>query len=320
MSLKTVLGWDYGFGHNKIILGTSDGKIIKQYKFSSIIGVTERNPHINDSRIVDFKEHSYYVGEDAVGLPSENLIDITEYKNLEYYAPLFLYTVLKQINIIPDIIVTGLSKAQIENSGYFKEALQNFTVNDETFSFDKIFVLPQGAGSKLCIDEYGDNFPHKQEQFMGDTTFVGVDIGFQSLDLFNVQNGKTSPNLFEGIEKEGVMKIATKVAQKVKEVHGRGITLHEAKDIIDTGVYRLRGQSHEFKEYVDEVKKEYLKELLELIESRYGDILDKCDFIFLSGGGSTIFKTTDNGFIRTPKSAHEFFNSIGFFRFGATRA
>lgn len=320
MSLKTVLGFDAGYGDCKVILGTSDGKILKKYKFPSMIGIVKRNPHINDSRVFDYHEHSYYVGEDARSLPSENLIDITEYKNLEYYAPLFLYAVIKQNNIIPDIVITGLSKAQIENSGYFKEALQSFEVNGETFKFENVFILPQGAGSKLCIDEYGDNFPHKQEQFMGDTTFVGVDIGFSTLDMFLVTDGKTSPNLFEGIEKEGVMKIATKIAQKVKEQHNRGITLHEAKDIIDTGVYRLRGQSHEFKEYVDEIKKDYLKELLELIESRYGDILDKCDFIFLSGGGSTIFKTTSSGFIRVPKSAHEYFNSIGFFKFGITRS
>lgn len=317
--MKTVLGWDYGFGHNKVILGTADGKIQKQYKFSSIIGITKRNPHVNDKRIVDFKGHSYYVGEDALKLPSENLIDITEYKNLEYYAPLFLYTVLKQIDVTPDIIVTGLSKAQIENSGYFKEALQSFEVNGETFEFPEIYILPQGAGSKLTIDEYGDNFPHKQETFLGDTTFVGVDIGFNTLDLFLVSEGKTSPNLFEGIEKEGMLKIATLVAKKVKELHSRNITLHEAKDIIDTGNYRLRGVSHNFKEYIDEVKKTYLKELLELIESRYGDILDKCDFIFLSGGGSTIFKSTNNGFVRVPKTAHEYFNSIGFYLFGLTR-
>ena len=304
----------------KVILGTSDGTIQKQFKVPSTIGSTKRNPHVNDTRILDFREHSYYVGQDALNLPSENLIDITEYKNLEYYAPVFLYHVLKQVDIMPDIIVSGLSKGQIENSGYFKDALQNFEVNGEQFRFDEVYILPQGAGSKLTIDKYGDNFPHRQEQFMGDTTFVGVDIGFSTLDMFLVTDGKTSPNLFEGIENEGVMKIATKVAKKVHEEHNRNITLHEAKEITDTGVYRLRGEAYPFKEYVDEVKKEYLKELLELIESRYGDILDKCDFIFLSGGGSTIFKSTSNGFIRVPKSAHEYFNSIGFFRFGCTKS
>lgn len=317
--MKTVLGLDIGYGDIKVTTGTSDGTIHKKYKFSSIIGITNRNAHVSDSRIMDFKEHSYYVGEDALNLPSENLIDITEYKNLEYYAPLFLYAVIKQLNLIPDIIVTGLSKAQIENSGYFKEALQNFEVSGEKFTFEEVFVLPQGAGSKLTIDEFGDNFPHKQEQFMGNTSFIGVDIGFNTLDMFMVTDGRTSPNLFEGIEREGVMKIATLVAKKVKEEHGRGITLHEAKEIIDTNIYKLRGVSHNFKEYIDEIKKSYLKELLELIETRYGDILDKCDFIFLSGGGSTIFKTTDSGFIRVPKAAHEYFNSIGYYLWGINK-
>ena len=318
--MKTVLGLDVGYGDIKVTLGTSDGQIQKQYKFTSSIGITKRNPHVRDKRILEYHEHSYYVGEDALRLPSENLIDITDYKNLEFYAPLFLYHVIKQIDIIPDIIVSGLSKAQIENSGYYKESLQSFEVNGEKFEFKEVYILPQGAGSKLTIDTYGDNFPNKQETFMGTTTFVGVDIGFNTLDMFMVTDGKTSPNLFEGIEKEGVMKIATKVAQKVKEHHNRSITLHEAKDIIDTGVYKLRGEHHNFKEYVDEVKKEYLKDLLALIEDRYGNIIDKCDFIYLSGGGSTIFKSTTNGFIRVPKTAHEHYNSIGFFLFGNTKA
>jgi hypothetical protein len=196
----------------------------------------------------------------------------------------------------------------------------NFEVNGETFKFDDVFILPQGAGSKLCIDKYGNNFPKLQEEFTGTTSFVGCDIGFNTLDMFLVNDGKTSPNLFEGIEREGVMKIATLVAKKVKELHGRGITLHEAKEIIDTGIYKLRGQKHPFKEFIDEVKKDYLKTLLALIENKYGKILDKCDFISLSGGGSTIFKSTDDGFIRVPKTKHEYYNSIGFYLYGNTKA
>jgi hypothetical protein len=253
-------------------------------------------------------------------LPSENLIDITDYKNLEYYAPLFLYHTVKMLGFAPDIIVSGLSKAQIQNSGHFKEGLQEFTVNGELFQFENVFILPQGAGSKLTIDKYGNNFPQHQTEFSGDTTFVGCDIGFNTLDMFLVTDGKTSPNLFEGIEREGVMKIATLVAKKVKENYGRSITLHEAKEIINTGVYKLRGAKHDFKDYVDEVKKAYLKDLLALVEGKYGKILDKCDFISLSGGGSTIFKPTDDGFIRVPKTAHEYYNSIGQCLWGITVA
>lgn len=317
--MKFILGIDIGFGDTKITVGSSDGVITKQFKFTSTIGITKRNEHVQDSRIYDFKDHSYYVGENALHLPSENLIDITDYKNLEYYAPLFLYHALNLIGTTPDIIVSGLSKAQIANSGHFKEGLQDFTVNGKRHVFSEVYILPQGAGSKLTIDKYGNNFPHEQSEFLGGTTFVGCDIGFNTLDMFLVTDGKTSPNLFEGIEREGIMKIATQVARKVKELHGRQITLHEAKEVIDTGIYKLRGQKYPFKEYIDEIKKSYLKDLLALIETKYGKILDKCDFISLSGGGSTIFKSTDDGFIRVPKNKHEFYNSIGFMMFGLTK-
>jgi hypothetical protein len=318
--MKTILGVDFGFGDVKVTLCSSEGQVSKQFKFTSAIGITKRNEHVSDSRIYDFKDHSYCVGENALHLPSENLIDIQDYKNLEYYAPLFLYHVLQQIKVTPDIIVSGLSKAQIENSGHFKDGLMEFTANGEEFNFNEVYILPQGAGSKLCIDKYGNNFPHLQEEFLGDSSFVGCDIGFNTLDMFLVNDGKTSPNLFEGIEREGVMKIATQVAKKVKEQHGRQITLHEAKEIIDTNIYKLRGQKHDFKVFVDEVKKAYLKQLLSLIETKYGTILDKCDFISLSGGGSTIFKSTDDGFIRVPKTKHEYYNAIGFALFGCTKA
>lgn len=318
--MNKILGIDSGYGDVKLIYGTSDGNIEKQFKFTSSIGITKCNPHVQDSRIYNFNGYSYYVGENSLHLPSENLIDITDYKNLEYYAPLFLYHAIQLIGEVPEFIISGLSKSQIENSGNFKNGLMNFTVNDQKFNFDKVYILPQGAGSKLTIDKYGDNFPNKQDQFMGNTTFVGVDIGFNTIDTFLVTEGKTSPNLFEGVEKEGVMKIATEIAKKVKQIHNRQITLHEAKEIIDTGFYKLRGQKFDFKEELSEIKKAYLKNLLAFIENRYGNIIDKCDFISLSGGGSTIFKSTEDGFIRVPKNHHEYYNAIGQYLYGCVVA
>ena len=318
--MKYILAVDFGYGDTKVVGITSDGQIKHKFKFPSMVGITKKNEHINSTKIYDYKEHSYQVGENASSLPSESLIDITEYKNLEYYAPLFLYHVLKQIKVKPDIVVTGLSKAQLEQSGHFKAAVQDFEVNGEKIILDNVFVLPQGAGSKLTIDKFGTHFPKQQDEFGGASTFVGCDIGFNTLDMFKVDKGETDPSLFEGIEREGIMKIAIDVAKKVKEIHGRQITLHEAKEILDTGIYKLRGQKHPFDDYVQEIKKDYLKNLLSLIESKYGKIIDKCDFIFVSGGGSTIFKSTDDNFIRVPETAHEFYNAIGFALFGKARA
>lgn len=318
--MKTILGLDIGYGHVKCVLSTSDGAIQKIFKFPSSIGITAHNEFVSDSRIIDYKEHSYYVGEDALNLPSDNHVDITEYKNLEYYAPVFLYKVLKMIETIPDVIVTGLSKAQIQNSGYFKDALSKFDVNSEHFEFNSVYILPQGAGSKLAIDKYGYDFPNVQTEFTGASNFIGCDIGFKTLDLFRVTDGKTSPSVFEGIENQGIMKIATMLATKIKDGFDRQISLHEAQEILDSGIYKLRGQKHDMADAILEIKKVYIKELIELIENRYGKILDKCDFIFLTGGGSAFFNTTENGFIRVPKSHYEYYNAIGFALWGQKNA
>jgi len=314
--MKYTLGIDIGYGHTKVVLIGSDGDVAQIFKFPSMIGITSKNEFVSDTRIFTYKDNNYYVGDDALSLPSENIVDITEYKNLEFYAPLFLYKALKMIDVKPDVIITGLSKAQIENSGYFKEALQNFTVNGEQFSFDTLYVLPQGAGSKLAIDKYGYDFPNIQTEFTGGSTYVGVDIGFSTLDMFYVTNGKASPNVFEGIEHEGIMKIANMLIKNIDAQHGRKISLHEAQNALDTKVYKLRGQKYDLTEMISSIKKDYMKGLLILIENRYGKILDKCDFIFLSGGGSAFFNNSENNFIRVPKSHYEYYNAIGFALWG----
>lgn len=313
-----ILGIDIGFGDTKVVLSDMNGSIIKKFKFSSTIGITKTVEYITDHKIYNYKDNSYYVGNDALSLPSDSLIDIIEYKNLEYYAPLLLAHAIKLCEVIPNVIVTGLSKAQIQNSGYFRDALMNFEINNKHFSFRNVFVIPQGAGSKLCIDKYGTDFPNTQTEFTGKTSYIGVDIGFNTLDMFRVIDGKTSASVFEGIEHEGIMKIASKVAKLIKEKHDRTINLHEAKEILNTNTYKLRGQLFSYGNEITEIKKEYIKELLELVEEKYGNILDKCDYIFLSGGGSSIFTsgTYMGNTVLVPKSNYEYYNSIGQAMFG----
>ena len=316
-----ILGIDIGYGAVKVVYGAENGEPVKKFKFTSTIGITKTNEYIKDPKIYNYKEHSYYVGEDAMALPSENLIDITEYKNLEYYAPLFLAHAIKLIGEMPEVIVSGLSKAQIQNSGYFNDTIKEFAVNDTHYKFNTVYIIPQGAGSKLCSDKYGIDFPNIQTEFVGKTSFVGVDIGMNTLDLYRVIDGKTSASVFEGIEHEGVMKVASKVALLINEKHQRKISLHEAIEILDTNTYKLRGDKYDYTNEIRDIKKEYIKELFELIEEKYGAILDKCDYIFFSGGGSSFFNsgTYCGNKLLVPKTNFEYYNAIGQFMFGQER-
>jgi hypothetical protein len=314
--MKKIIGIDLGFGDCKITYGTEDGEIIKKFKFPSMIAITKKLPEVTNNRIKVYEGHAYTVGDEARNAPSKNLIDITDYANLEFYAPLLCQHAIDIIGETPDIVVTGLSIAQYRNSGYFQANLQKYTIDDKEYKHDHVFVIPQGAGAKLTIDKYGANFPKEQTEFLGETTFVGCDIGFNTLDMFLVNDGETDPNLFTGIEHEGVMKIAKQVAKEVHNKFSRQITLHEAKQIIDTGVYKLRGKKHNFNDFVQDTKLKYLKNLLTLVDTKYPDILDKADFISISGGGSIMFKNTKDEFIRIPTNAHEYYNAIGQYLYG----
>ena len=314
-----ILGIDIGYSSCKCVLMHKDGTTIKKFKFPSFVGITKSNiDGVQNNRIRNFDSNYYFVGDDAKHLPSANLIDISDYKNLEYYAPLLLHNAMLIANVADSgvcKVVSGLSIAQIQNSGYFQEAISHYVVDGIEFKND-VLLLPQGAGVKVAYDKFGAKYPEVQKEFLGEANYVIADIGFNTTDLLLVSHGKTDPNLFEGIEKSGVMRIAAQMATIINEKHQRQITLQEAREVLDTGIYKLRGQKHNYEPEVKNLKDEFLKEILKLINDRYGAIIDKVDFLVIGGGGSYLFKDTSDGFIKVIHNDAEYYNAIGEALFG----
>lgn len=317
-----ILGIDIGYGDVKTII-SDGGKITHQFKFSSAIARAAKISAIRDSRVVSVtspegEEFNVYCGVDALSMPTEDIIDISDYDLLELYAPVFIYQALKTAGLSPEdvkVVVSGLSVSQLSQSGYFKERIKNFKVWGVEYNFDKVFLLPQGAGSKMAFDKYDIHYPKPRAQ-TNNYTFVGCDIGFNTLDLYFVTDGKTSPNLFEGIPQEGVMRIADIIRTSIKETYQKDLSLREAKQVLDTGVYKLRGTKYDMSEVIAKAKQTYITRLQEIIESRYGKILDKCDFICIQGGGATFFVGIEDPFIKVIHSYPEFYNAIGFCLYG----
>ncbi len=311
-----VLGLDIGYSFVKVCVGTGDGQIVKKFKFPSVIGITKHIDGVQNDSIVHYDENYYMVGDDAKHLPSDNIINLDSYKNLEYFGPLLLNHAIKLAKLQRvDIIVSGLSIAQIQSSGYFQAALEHFVVDGKEYSY-KVLLLPQGAGAKLTYDKYGNDFPNEQKEYLGDSTFCIVDIGFNTLDLVLVSKGQTDPNLFQGIEQHGLMKISVQVAKLINENHQRNLSLPEAREVLDTGVYKLRGQKYDYTEEIKKLKSEYLKEIITLVNAKYGNILDKLEFLIIGGGGSYIFNSSSDGFIRVIHKDSEYYNAIGEYLFG----
>lgn len=315
------LGLDIGYGDVKVVIGDGN-QITHIFKYSSAIARAQKVSSIRDPRILEIALPSgdidqVYVGLDALSLPSNMIIDISDYQMLEAYAPAFIAKALETAEVSAgeiDVMVCGLSVAQLGMSGYFKERIKQFTVSGKEYKFDKIFLLPQGAGSKLAFDMFGDHYPQPRTTSTNET-YIGADCGFCTLDMFYVTDGKTSPNLFEGIENAGVTRIAQDIQTAIKDKFGKDITLREAKEILDSGHYKLRGVVHDMDEVIKEVCKQYSQYLLGLIEERYGNIIDKCDFVCLLGGGVNVLRL-DDPFFRVVKNKSEFYNALGFYLYG----
>lgn len=315
-----VWGSDIGFGDVKDV-ATSGGQIVYRNKYpSAIAGVTE-DDNFKDSRAIKMGDASYYVGELALTQPSSNIQDVTEYEHLEAFLPLFLHKSLVDMGCNPEnypkVVVLGLSVAHIGNSGYFKAKADEYF---KALGWDvQVFVLPQGTGVKLAIDKYFVDYPSTTNAVKAQgNTYVIADIGMGTLDLLYVADGVVTPNQVRGIEKRGAIVICAKLINYVKDQYNRTITLKEAKTILDSGYYELRGNRFDLRDEIESLKKDYLKMLEGLIESEYGQVLDKAKFVALAGGGAYFFAKTvaEDPFFYAPKEYSEYYNAIGFNAYG----
>lgn len=308
-------GIDVGFGDVKCTYGT-ERDIIKIFKFPSVVAKITSNDLVHDDRVFFNSGLSYYVGEDALKLESSKIQDVTTYQNLERYTPLFLSKCLQIIGEIPDVINVGLSIAHIEQSGHYKESVSGFFVNDLKVKASKVTVIPQGIGAKIAFDAYGENFPDPRKDYNEQANYIGVDLGFNTVDVFQVINGKTTPNLIRGIENQGIIRVVIALIRHLKDEYQIGLSIKEGKDAIDNGYFRRRGKTYDIAEFLVIEKKTYLTYLESLIEQEFGKILDKVDFMVLFGGGAIIFRDQSSQFIRVPQNRIEYYNSIGYYLAG----
>lgn len=312
---KSVIGIDVGFGDTKVVSGTTDG-ISKLYKFPSVVGSTNKNPLVSDARMMEYNDNFYYVGDLALSLQSSKILDMTHYNNLEVFSPLIIEYILKELGgIKPDVIVCGLSIAHCSNSGHYVAAIQAH-LNKLGLEKTKLKVIPQGLGGKLAIDKYGMNFPGLNQQFTGDLDYLGVDIGFNTLDVFHVIKGITTPGAVRGVEQRGLIMIVASLLAHIKDVYNKSFSTKEGKNILDRGHFTVRGQVFDVSDVISELKDEYLIGLEELLESEFGQILDKVEFMYLFGGGSYLFTEKVSDFYKIPKTEQEYYNAIGNYLYG----
>lgn len=315
--MAKIVAIDQGFSDSKVVAGDDFG-VKNVFKFPGVVGVVLKNEMVNDDRLIPLDDKYFYVGEDALHLPTDSIVDISDYNKLEYFAPLFIYKTFAMLESTPDILVLGLSIAQIKNSGYYKERIEKYL--DQMGIKCKIFILPQGAIAKLAVDKYGINFPTENINFNKNASYILVDVGFNTLDVCHVINGQTSSNLVIGLEGKGAIVMAEEVQKGIKESYNIDLSISEVKDVLVTSNFKRRGKIYACDKLVADAKLNYQNMLIEIIEANFGKVLDKVDNLIMVGGGATFFKTEPTSFMQAPKNKPEFYNAIGYFEYGLQKA
>lgn len=317
MNNRVLLALDNGFGDIKICLD------YKYNKKVASIALVDKDTVVTDENALQFGDSQYYVFEDAAKLPASSQLPITNFEELKFATPIFIAALEKEYRTKITDLSLGLSLAMVNRGKEFKTYVSDKTSIDES----NIVLLPQGIGSKIAYTEYGldINNPTKKNDHKSEN-YLGVDIGFNTLDIFQVINGKISSNATRGIESKGVIQVAMRLREVVKDRIGLDLDVPAIKLILIKGTHTVRGNTTDFSADVDRLVVDYILETLQTIESKFSSSIDKMDNILLVGGGAALVDSRlkspkvkeyidskyGSTFILIPKSP-EYYNVLGYY-------
>lgn len=314
---------DLGYGHVKVCYENSEG--VRRYeKFISSVGKVGTSSIIKDSNAFEFNGQTYYLFDASLKLPNDQLLDLTTYEGLREASPIIIAFLIKKYGVNYDRIILGLSVAMIEMSADYL----NYLASQLSKPVESFILIPQGVGSKLAYDSFNRN-PEDPTQY-NDTrvrNFLGIDIGFNTIDVYQCIGGVTSGQTIKGFKGEGVCKVAMALMDSIRNDTGIQITLQHAKEILETGRLVHRGASYDYRSKIDEFIKLYLENVINLIETNFSKVIDNMDNLLFVGGGAALLKKYYDSvhevadkyykgdFIIIP-NVPEYYNVIGYWVYG----
>ncbi len=297
---KSILGIDIGYGDVKISFLSREGEL-KKFKFSSI--VAEAPFEAIDMPMLEGRR--YFMEEEALMRDARDIVEITNYQHLEKFAVLFLWKAIEKLGLKPediDFIVTGLSLAQYGNGDAFKKRLSKFKINKDVFDFTgKVSLLAQGLGAKYAIDK---NFEENS------LAYLLIDIGFSTIDVVDVINGKVRPENIKGYENEGIIKIARNLQDYILETFGEIVSLKETKEILKTKKFIIEGKVNDLTSYIAEISKKYTEQTMITLKKRYEREFKKYSKVYFVGGGAYFIDKSISPIIQAVEEP-EYYNSLG---------
>lgn len=252
---KMLVASDIGFGNTKGTTGPEGKTAI----FPSIVtapagdlglaGIGMKT--VRRATRVAFDRGDFFVGTfaDSWGRVVENM-DFSRLASPE--AEALLYALMAKM--VPDgasvRLVLGLPVTMLQSETVARPVIDalrarlvrehQLQVNGQPFSFTvsavRAAAQPVGAWANWALDSAG-----RWASTAAKTTKVGIlDIGFNTLDLYGIQNGRLEPRLVGG-DRVGVRRLLDLIAPGIPYHEARGLTRNAPVDAIDTWMSEIIG-------------------------------------------------------------------------------
>lgn len=325
-----VLSIDPGFGDCKVGLNI-DGVIKEHIKEVNAIAKLPSDADSGikytgkEKNIVSYKGDWYLVGTGATEMPDSEVVNIDSFEELKRISPLLAKKYFSRYcddienGSDLDLFVVTISMAYLNQAEEYKRYLSD----NIPFPKDKIRIIPQGAGCKIALDNIGLNFndPSKKRSI---PSYLGLDIGFSTIDAFPVINGSIMGGAIKGYPGLGITRVAQYVQEQLKTVEKVDIGITRVKEAMYEGKFIQRGIVHDIKKYTEDGITKYINGLHDFMEENYGSIMSSISNVVIFGGGAEVLKTKkeiwdsmySKDFILMPETESEFYNCFGalFFR------
>ena len=323
-----LLAIDLGYSSVKVAY-LNDTGVLQFDKYISAAAKIENPLEADDDVMFKLGLDHYILGTPALKVPRSCLLKLENFDDLKIAYPVWISYLLKRYGGAGkfDHVIIGLSMAFSDKADELLKTLgETLMINDPNY----FICLPQGLSCKLAYSECGLDIREisKRNDFrMRD--FLILDGGYLTCDICNVTNGTASAGAAVGIPNTGVICISFNVIEYLYKNFEMKVSVKEAQTIVDNGGrFSRRGVEYNIKDKIDEFTKEYLDNVLKLLEDKFGEAIDAVEGILVCGGLAYFFKKYLNdedmrariekhfpiSFLHFPSADSEFFNAYSYLR------
>jgi len=308
-----MIGIDIGYGDVKAVF--EDGGEIKYIKFPNAIAYAREGiigDLINEQE-VEYQGIGYIVGEDA--LKSQEIFSTRSLDFLFEYSPLLIWMTIKKASKHFNRLCLGVPLAYYSRRDELKRKVERFVVSEEEFAFEEVEVRAQGQGVYL---DYSLSLKGEIDEEKTSETLLVVDVGFNTIDVLAVVDGRPQREWSDMLENAGVCRICQELRGYLMREFSLDLSEQAIKDLVMKGSIRIYGAEKDLSVPLRSALKNYTSWLRQEIQSRWDGFLKGADRMIVAGGGSYYLEGLKDlypdGFVHIPEKG-EFSNARGFFKF-----